>query len=486
MTKFFLLAVIFLNAIVVQAQNVGIGTTTPQSQLHIGNNGINELIIGRDKSAGGFTALLMGTSAVSNGYSYLQSVSSAGSQYGHLILNPTNGNVGIATINPQFKLDVRGGSINTDAAYCIGNAPILASPGNLNLFTGLSAGGANTTGQKNTANGSFTLYSNTTGSDNMAIGASALFSNSSGNYNTANGSFALYYNTTGDENTANGTRALYYNTTGSQNTAIGRLSLNNNTIGNDNTAIGSESLYFSTVGNQNTAIGSLALNKNTTGNLNTAMGVVSLYLNTTGDNNTAIGNAALIDNTSGFNNTAIGFSAGVSTGALTNATVIGNSATVNASNKIRLGNSSVTAIEGNVAYTFPSDGRFKTNITETVKGLDFIMQLRPVVYNFQAKKIDAFLLGKPLSDKRFAGFDYTGAENMRQSGFIAQEVEHAAKASSYDFNGVIVPKNEKETYALAYSQFVVPLVKAVQEQQLMILHMQKEIEELKRKNTLQK
>jgi hypothetical protein len=83
------------------AQNVGIGTTTPQSQLHIGNNGINELIIGRDKNAGGYTSLLLGTSSVSSGYGYIQAVQSAGSTWGNLILNPISGNVGVGTTAPH-------------------------------------------------------------------------------------------------------------------------------------------------------------------------------------------------------------------------------------------------------------------------------------------------------------------------------------------------------------------------------------------------
>ncbi len=39
----------------------------------------------------------------------------------------------------------------------------------------------------------------------------------------------------------------------------------------------------------------------------------------------------------------------------------------------------------------------------------------------------------------------------------------AAKELGYEFNGVDAPKNEKDYYGLRYSQFVVPLVKAVQE-----------------------
>ena len=50
-----------------------------------------------------------------------------------------------------------------------------------------------------------------------------------------------------------------------------------------------------------------------------------------------------------------------------------------------------------------------------------------------------------------------------ETGFMAQEVEQAAKELGYEFNGVDAPKNDKDFYGLRYAQFVVPLVKAVQE-----------------------
>ncbi len=49
------------------------------------------------------------------------------------------------------------------------------------------------------------------------------------------------------------------------------------------------------------------------------------------------------------------------------------------------------------------------------------------------------------------------------TGFLAQEVEAAAKKIGYDFSGVDAPKNENDLYGLRYAEFVVPLVKAVQE-----------------------
>lgn len=60
------------------------------------------------------------------------------------------------------------------------------------------------------------------------------------------------------------------------------------------------------------------------------------------------------------------------------------------------------------------------------------------------------------------------AEAKTQSGFIAQEVLQAAQDSGYDFDGVNKPQHDKDAYSIAYSQFVVPLVKAVQEQQAII------------------
>ncbi|MEM9849058.1 MAG: hypothetical protein AAF847_14325 [Bacteroidota bacterium] len=52
---------------------------------------------------------------------------------------------------------------------------------------------------------------------------------------------------------------------------------------------------------------------------------------------------------------------------------------------------------------------------------------------------------------------------MCYSGFIAQEVEATAKQLDYDFSGVDVPQDEGDIYGLRYAEFVVPLVKAVQE-----------------------
>ncbi|MGB4774203.1 MAG: T9SS type A sorting domain-containing protein [Daejeonella sp.] len=249
-----------------------------------------------------------------------------------------------------------------------------------------------------------------------------------------------------------------------------------------NTFYGYQSGNSTTGGSNNTATGKNALSSNEDGNSNTAIGVSSLQFNTTGSNNTAIGQTALFSNINGTNNTGLGYNANVNTGNLMNATAIGSNATVNASNKIRLGDGAVTVIEGQAAYSIPSDGRFKNNISESdVKGLEFIKKLRPVVYNFDSRKFTEYLTSNMPEDRRvqYLAADFGPSTAIRQSGFIAQEVEKAAQETGYNFNGIHKPENSTDNYSLAYGQFVVPLVKAVQEQEQKIELLQKQLDELK-------
>jgi trimeric autotransporter adhesin len=228
---------------------------------------------------------------------------------------------------------------------------------------------------------------------------------------------------------------------------------------------------------ENAGFGFYALHGDFNGFANTGIGAMSLYKNRNGSFNTAVGDQTMINNVVGSANTAIGYQSGVSKDSLTNATAIGYMASVNASNKIRIGNSAVTVIEGQVPFTTPSDGRYKFHVQEDVKGLDFILQLRPVTYQFDVKRFDG-----QLHEARYAPGDQTAnsalqaaykeAAAIRRSGFIAQEVEKAAEASGYDFSGLIRPKTDRDHYSLSYESFVVPLVKAVQEQQRVITDQQ--------------
>jgi trimeric autotransporter adhesin len=333
------------------------------------------------------------------------------------------------------------------------------------------------TGSDNTAIGYLTLFYNTIGTNNTATGSQALFRNTSGFHNTATGSQALFRNTTGIYNTAFGSKALSYNTYGYYNTAIGAEALFHNTTGAINTATGMQALFNNTTGKYNTANGYTALLKNTIGDYNTATGYKALYYNTLGGYNTAIGYLALSYNTTGYYNTAIGLAAGPSYSFpnLFNTTALGSEATTTASNQVRIGNSSVTSIGGYASWTKLSDSRYKKNVKEYVPGLEFITQLRPVTYTVDVEGLDKALNKDmpALDDNESQGArpepsaeeiaSKAASAQVIHTGFVAQEVEATAKKLGYVFSGIDAPKNEKDFYGLRYAEFVVPLVKAVQE-----------------------
>jgi Chaperone of endosialidase len=116
----------------------------------------------------------------------------------------------------------------------------------------------------------------------------------------------------------------------------------------------------------------------------------------------------------------------VSTGNLTNATAIGNGATVNASNKIRLGNTSVTVIEGQVALTFPSDKTQKENF-QPVDGEEVLGKIRGFElssWNFIGHDPKKFRHYGPMAQDFFAAFGHDGlgqigSETTINSGDLA-------------------------------------------------------------------
>ena len=313
----------------------------------------------------------------------------------------------------------------------------------------------------NTFYGIGALANISSGDYNVAIGDFALHFNTIGSYNTATGYRALYSNTGGYHNEALGYEALYSNTTGSYNIATGYLALYSNTTGDYNIALGREALNSNTTGVRNTANGYLTLRYNTTGSYNAATGFGALRANTTGRYNTAMGYNALPFNTTGEYNTALGYEAGGNGRAYSYSTAIGYNARITASNQVRLGYTNTTSIGGYHGWTNLSDGRFKNDIQENVKGLEFINELRPVSYYVDYKSLNKFL-----GDELEADEAATTAPSKitYQTGFIAQEVEATAKKLGFNqFHGVDAPKNENDHYGLRYSEFVVPLVKSVQE-----------------------
>ena len=247
----------------------------------------------------------------------------------------------------------------------------------------------------------------------------------------------MYANVNGVSNTAVGHGTLFSTTT-NNSTALGYYAIGNNITGDANTAIGYMAMYNGSSGFQNCAFGYQSL-YNTNSNYNTAFGTQTLLNNISGINNVAIGGFAGYSRDGLVSCSFIGYGADASSNSLSNSTAIGAGAVVNASNKIRLGNGSVTVIEGNVGYTV-SDSRFKNDVEENIPGLSFITQLRPVSYRYQAYEIDKFLLqNNKEQQSRLKKEDYADAEKMVHMGFIAQEVEKLMKEKKYQFSIVHSP-----------------------------------------------
>ncbi len=340
-----------------------------------------------------------------------------------------------------------------------------SSTGYSNIAIGREALSANQGGYYNTALGWQAMYDNNTGNYNTGLGAASLYANSTGSYNVGIGYEPLRSNTSGSYNVGIGYRSLYTNTSGTYNVGVGMYTLYYNISGVMNAAVGYYALGYNVYGHYNSGLGNYSLASNNLGIGNAFVGYAAGYYNSSGYYNQGVGYYAGFQNGTGYYNSSLGYYNGPNQTDLDNTTALGSSTRTTASNQVRVGNTSVTSIGGSVAWTNLSDARFKRNIQKSVKGLEFIMKLKPVTYNLDVRGINAFL-GMDSDTIKFKGkYDQ---EKIRYSGFIAQEVEKAANSVGYDFSGVDKPKNDKDYYGLRYSEFVVPLVKAVQEQQVMI------------------
>lgn len=377
------------------------------------------------------------------------------------------------TGNSNTGVGLQAGFSNTTASenVFIGvDAGYFNATGSYHTICGYQAGLGTATGNVHSANSFFGYqagYGITTGGDNVFMGFKAGYTNNSGTGSTFIGDQAGFLNTTGNYNTGLGHNALYSNTSGHSNVAVGSAALYFNTTGIKNTVIGYEANSYTTTtsGSGNAIAGYQAAYKNATGNYNAIMGYQAGY-NTNSSNNSFYGFGSGLTTTTGANNTCIGYGADVNANNYSNATALGNGAIATATNTMYLGNANVTSVASAVGSW--SDKRFKFNVQEDVKGLEFIRKLRPVTYQFDTKKYEEFVVkDAPDSIKTMhmnAVGDCSSATAKVHSGFIAQEVEQVAKDCGFKNSIVNIPADtNKSAYTLAYAEIVVPLVKAVQQ-----------------------
>ncbi len=305
------------------------------------------------------------------------------------------------------------------------------------------------------------------------------------------------------------------NNTGAQNSFFGASAGNNNTTGSENAFFGNNSGSSNGAGSFNVFFGTNAGQTNQ-GSFNTFIGRQAGFSNTTGAGNVFLGNDTGLNNLTGSSNTLVGSGANVGAAGLSFATAIGAGATASASNTITLGRSngfdrirmpggmgdglslngntlflrgstdnlsSIVSTAAEVGFNSPdrffwnangsarmvlesngnlfiggvlfqnSDARYKTNIQTYAGGLDAVMRLRGVTYNW-----------KPELQK----------DARLQIGFIAQEVETVLpELVNTDANGY---------KSVSYANAVPVLVEAVKEQQTQIQAQQAELKSVKAEN----
>ena len=344
--------------------------------------------------------------------------------------------------------------------------------------------------------------------NNTAIGDSALMSNTKTSLNIAVGFHALrnLYNTSSSEiqgkniaigyesmdsvewdfryNIAVGARTMFRCPNAGDhlwsNIAIGSYALPN-VSGQDNIAIGKSCMVNNTVtSNYNIAAGKNSLNDLSDGTDNVALGYYALDDVSSGEGNVGIGSFVLSDISTGNYNTAAGKDAGPATSDFFYTGSFGYNAKPLAGSRIKFGdNIHVNWIGGNSTWHNTSDGRFKRDIKENVPGVEFVMKLRPVTFRLDNYALEKYTgtSGSQLDVDDDAGKE-PAEKNMKtvHTGFIAQEVEKAARETGFDFDAVSHPENEHDVYSLAYAEFAVPLVKAVQEQHLKIVNQKKKLQ----------
>jgi len=522
------------------SQNVGIGTATPAYKLDVRTGSINtdsvyrissfpvlsitgsgNLFAGRQAGQvntgilNAFSGHFSGAANTTGSYNSFfggQSGIANTTGYGNTFLGCLSGTSSVSGNSNLFIGYESGygnisGNLNVNLGYAAG---WFNETGNGNTLVGSYAGQFSYTGSSNTAVGRNALAYTSTGYSNVAVGAYALYANAAGHNVVAIGDSALFSSDNSTNNTAVGSKALFSANTGSKNTAVGYQALYANTSAEENVAVGVSALSSNIAYGDNVAVGYKALASATTAAFNVAVGAASMQTNN-GVGNVAVGS---VTNIGGSDGTAIGYSASVE-GNIQYATAIGASSRVTCSNCLVLGGDALltrtkvginiaapytdlhiiqqtdnggdkvrgirlqravntnhwrTMIDPSNNYIFeyndalysyvepfggafvnPSDASLKTDIVSLPGVLDKLLLLQPKTYQYIATK-DA---------------------GRHSYGFLAQDVEKLFP--DFVFSG------ENGIKGIAYHNFSVIAIKAIQEQQEIIKALQQNNDEQKQK-----
>lgn len=225
-----------------------------------------------------------------------------------------------------------------------------------------------------------------------------------------------------------------------------------------NIAIGEGAQAFGNTSTYNISVGRYALSKiGSTSQANckehTAIGHNALSRQVTGRSQTALGYEALYNATSGNYCTALGYQALYAVVNYDNSTGLGANAAVTGSNQVQLGDAATTTYAYGAVQN-RSDARDKADIRSTSLGLAFILALRPVEFRWDYR--EDYGWGEKNGSKTRSRF---------HQGFTAQDVKQVLEDQRVDFGGFQdhAVAGGQDVMSLGYTEFIAPLVKAIQE-----------------------
>ncbi len=304
------------NTLVLNAGNVGIGSTSPRAILDLSQNtGAMILPIGTtgQEPATSINGMIRYNTTLTDIEAYI------GGFWTTLTTGGGSASIYLGTsataTDPSVAGDPTSGlfsaATSTVSVATGGHAMLTIGTQTINVPIGTSAG---------TYQGGLQLQGNLAlwqdnNNQNIIVGSSAFPTTvTSGNENLAIGDLALNSLTTAATNVAIGYAALEYDQNVSGDVAIGYAALQHNNVGGagNNVAIGAAALIADTTGDRNIAIGADALESNQNGGSHVAIGANALITTNGANADVAIGLNALESTTTGSNNIAIGYQTGAS------------------------------------------------------------------------------------------------------------------------------------------------------------------------------
>lgn len=368
-----LISLLFLKHL--SAQNVGIGTNTPNARAILELNSTNKgfllprvMLTGSNDNTTipnapfGLMIINEAEETAEGQGIYMQVSGPATPTWRKLGFE----NLGWKTTGNFNSLGAKLGHIDQiPLQFIVGDQHIGRLGGNSNILFGLNSGDnlpqtENLSAYNNIVIGNNAMLTATVGTNNIALGNNAMVNATGGSTGIAIGGGALGNQATGAlENIAIGFSSMAANTTGSSNLAFGRQSLWANTIGSNNIGIGFGALEMNKANSRSLAIGLYALQNTddrvaTRPTYNTAIGHYAMRGSSPASGNTArysvaVGDSALARIGTGEGNVAIGFQALASAGGANRNIGIGRRAgrgSGNFSGSIAIGDA---ALQSNIA-----------------------------------------------------------------------------------------------------------------------------------------